>query len=715
MDLSEVPHSRNPFPGPRPFEQDDQNRFFGRDEESSELGYLLTAHPAVLLYAQSGAGKTSLLNAGLRKVLHDRRIDVLPLARVGSPAPPNVDIGSIANLYTFSAISSWFGQKEESAEGAPAVPEWMLSATLADGMAHVPRELDEAAESMIRVLIFDQFEEIFFSYERKPDRSAFFEQVAAALKDDINLRALFAIREEYLAAFDAEAPVLPEAVRTRFRLERLRQPAALAAVKGPLAATDVKFEQGVGEALVEDLLKVQVEDPRGQAIAVAGEFVEPVQLQLVCQNLFDHISPKEHLITMSHLRRFGSADDALQSFYQQALTTTTNESKVAEADLRTWFERQLITPALTRGTVFRGKEETGGIRNEAVALLEKQHLIRAEYRSGSRWYELTHDRFIRPILKSNFAWQSERATGNLAVVYDEAIQEILKTKEVEEGALRGWFDALYTANGSRTLVKPEGLPPAVLKRLMEVQLLKVDTRGYYSLMNDALVTVIQKSNQAWKANQWSAARDLGDLESQAAEWASLGTDSLLLQREDLTRAEEAIRATKLAGIQHTTTLDVFLKASREKARRSLMVPLGVLVILQAPLIYWLVASFVSGSSVIRISWIPVRLQAYQLLITAVAAEIGAFLNLLIGVSGAVDQPGVSWNGIVIWTKPLIGFFAGIVVHAILLSGDRSIDKWRALLFGFIAGVGSDRILSQINTKLVFKANASSIPPTGQHT
>src|SRR5215213_5446550 len=71
-----------PFIGPRPFQEKDRDFFFGRRHEAIELASLIAAHPLMLLYAQSGAGKTSLLNASLIGMLRDDEIDVLPLARV---------------------------------------------------------------------------------------------------------------------------------------------------------------------------------------------------------------------------------------------------------------------------------------------------------------------------------------------------------------------------------------------------------------------------------------------------------------------------------------------------------------------------------------------------------------------------------------------------------------------------------------------------------
>ncbi|HEX7180799.1 MAG TPA: hypothetical protein VF756_03085, partial [Thermoanaerobaculia bacterium] len=54
---------RNPYVGPRPFELGE--RLWGRDEETAGLYYLLSAERIVLLHSPSGAGKSSLVQAGL--------------------------------------------------------------------------------------------------------------------------------------------------------------------------------------------------------------------------------------------------------------------------------------------------------------------------------------------------------------------------------------------------------------------------------------------------------------------------------------------------------------------------------------------------------------------------------------------------------------------------------------------------------------------------
>ncbi len=53
----------NPYPGPRAFQHGEA--LFGRERETAQLLDLLIAERVVLLYAPSGAGKTSLVQAAL--------------------------------------------------------------------------------------------------------------------------------------------------------------------------------------------------------------------------------------------------------------------------------------------------------------------------------------------------------------------------------------------------------------------------------------------------------------------------------------------------------------------------------------------------------------------------------------------------------------------------------------------------------------------------
>jgi WD40 repeat protein len=401
MEVSTRLSSDNPYPGPRPFEEKEQDLFFGRDREVRELLSLIAAHRAVLLYAQSGAGKTSLLNARIIPLLKEGKFEVvLPVARVRGPRAEEIGLEEIPNIYVLNTLTGWSGDSADTASLAPV--------SLAAFLGEREHLTDEDELPLPRVVIFDQFEELFTFYpERWEERQDFFLQMAEALKDDPLLRVLFVIREDYLAQLEPYTKHLPERLRTRYRLERLRKEAACMAVEGPLRGTGRSFDTGAAENLVQELLNIQVESAPGETIQVVGEYVEPVQLQVVCQNLWLNLPPDVNVITSDHLQEFGDVEEALKGFYETAIGMAAEEPGVKKDDLRRWFTNELITPAGTRGIVFRDVERTGEIPNSAVDVLEKQHIIRAEVRGGERWYELTHDRLIEPVRKANESWLEE--------------------------------------------------------------------------------------------------------------------------------------------------------------------------------------------------------------------------------------------------------------------------------------------------------------------
>ena len=96
-----------PYVGPRSFRREQRAFFFGRDEEADELVSIITAHAAVLLYSQSGAGKTSLLNAKLiPKLEEEEEFHVLPPMRVQGQLPANLKIGRNTNIFVLNALVS---------------------------------------------------------------------------------------------------------------------------------------------------------------------------------------------------------------------------------------------------------------------------------------------------------------------------------------------------------------------------------------------------------------------------------------------------------------------------------------------------------------------------------------------------------------------------------------------------------------------------------
>ncbi len=404
-----MPLNSEPYVGPRPFEESDRGVFFGRDQEANELVSLITAHPIVLLYAQSGAGKTSLVKAALIPLLvNEEKFDVLPPMRVREQTATGVAPEKIENIYMFNALMSATHSKDDQ---PGRDDDWgrLGRMSLSDFLGQRNQLAGDSALFRPTVAVFDQFEELFTLYpERWEERQRFFEQIRDALAKDSLLRVLFSMREDFIAELDPYAFCLPEKLRTRFRIERLNKRSALVAITQPLKAIAStnggrSFAPGAAEELIDNLLMMEVRTPQGIK-KVTGKFVEALQLQVVCQTLWNSLEPSDNLITREHLEAFGNVDKALSVFYENAIEKTSRQTGVRSGVLRRWCEQTLITPAGTRAPVFRDEKETRGLKNEAVDELEKQSLLRMELRGGARWYELTHDRFVEVIKQSNQKW-----------------------------------------------------------------------------------------------------------------------------------------------------------------------------------------------------------------------------------------------------------------------------------------------------------------------
>ncbi|MCD4738844.1 MAG: hypothetical protein K8R89_06255 [Anaerolineae bacterium] len=440
----------NPYVGPRPYQRADRRNFYGRNREARDLLALILAERVVLFYAPSGAGKTSLLNAKILPALEAEAFDLLPVARVANDLPPGVKDEPIENIFIFSLLLDLAGE------------DLPLQRLQAHTLASFLQEFYPETEYPYPLLIVDQFEELFTAHRHRwQDAQGFFLQVQAALKAIPSLGIIFAMREDYVAEVDPYAPLLPRRLRARFRMGRLGATGALEVVAKPAQNAGVPFAEGVAEQLVDDLRRSKVQCyGRGEEVEVLGPFVEPVQLQVVCQRLWDNLPEQEdQLIQWEEVEEYGNIDRALVGFYADAVAQVIVETPVRERELRRWATKQLIAPMQTRGLALRGPEETVGLPNAAVDILAARHLIHSDVRAGARWYELVHDRLIDPILQSNRAWEAARQTPlrltakrwqetqSIALLYqDEALSESLAWAELHRDELEPYEHEFLVAS-----------------------------------------------------------------------------------------------------------------------------------------------------------------------------------------------------------------------------------------------------------------------------
>jgi WD40 repeat protein len=391
----------NPFVGPRPIETG--RPIFGRDREREELYYLLSAERVVLLHSPSGAGKSSLIQAGLIPRLK-------PLFDVWRPARVNLATnGSAVNRYTRSAI---LGLEAELPENKRRPESEITGMTLDEYVQDRPRR--RSAPQHV-VLIFDQFEEILTADPLALDaKKEFFDQLGRLLQDS-RIWALFALREDYLAALSLYGEQVPTHLKNLYRLDLLSRTEAQTAISETAARAGRTFTSEAVNKLVEDLAMVQVQQQDGTFVKQAGPHVEPMHLQVVCRRLWDRIPDDKDSVEKSDLEAFGDITKALASYYEDEI----GKMPGGQRAIREWVGEKLIKRGI-RAQVLRGAGASGGLDNEVIAHLVDAHLVRAEQRSSATWYELAHDRLIEPVLENNEEWFDANLTKfeKMAVLWE---------------------------------------------------------------------------------------------------------------------------------------------------------------------------------------------------------------------------------------------------------------------------------------------------------
>lgn len=497
----------NPYVGPRPYERYQRQNFYGRNREARDLLSLLLAERAVLFYAQSGAGKTSLLNARIIPGLEEEGFIVLPMARVGSDLPPGVNAADVDNIFVFSVLMGLCG----ASPNLQVLPGQTIGSFL---KSYLSEESDQGNidSSALPLLILDQFEELFTTHrDRWKEAEGLFIQLAAAMGEIPELGILFSMREDYVAEIEPYAPLLPRRLRARFRMEQLGPEGALEAVVKPAENAGIHFAPGVAERLVDELRSVKVASPRadeGEQV-ILGPFVEPVQLQVVCQQLWENLPEQEdRLIEWDEVEQYGDIDQALTDFYEKTLQAAGTKALVKERRLRHWFSEKLITPMQTRGLALRGRDETAGLSNAAVEVLEHHHIIRSEMRAGARWYELAHDRLVDPILQSNRSWELAQDTplrtaarewkrnGNADLLYQgDALRDAVTWVETHPDEVEPVEQEFLAASTEVENARRRRRVRLILEGVIAVVLMAIGMLGWWA----------ERTNRIAQSHQWVTA------------------------------------------------------------------------------------------------------------------------------------------------------------------------------------------------------------------
>jgi len=407
--------SQNPYVGPRPFKT--HENLYGRDWERENLLDLLIAERLVMLYSPSGAGKSSLIQAALIPDLEKEGFTVLPVIRVGQEPPLLTEnryvlstvVGKLIirrastpllteNRYVLSTLLS-LEQRPDMPEKERIPPEALTKLDLAGYL----EERQATLKDKHTVFIFDQFEEILtVDPTDQPIKENFFKEIGKVLRDR-NYWALFALREDRIAGLDPFLDLVPTRLKTTFRLNFLEEKAASEAIKKPAKDHHINFTDDAAKKLIKDLQTEQIQQLDGSFVDKTGIYIEPVQLQVVCRRLWETLPADTKSIEADAIETVGTVDQALIDYYNEQIIVIVAETKISEREIRDWCDKKLITPQGIRSQVQRGQNQ--GLEDRAINALIGAHLVRSENHNNINWYELAHDRLIKPIQKANTKWR----------------------------------------------------------------------------------------------------------------------------------------------------------------------------------------------------------------------------------------------------------------------------------------------------------------------
>jgi hypothetical protein len=387
-----------PYPGLRPYREDERGKFFGREADKAILVDKILGNRLTLLFAASGVGKSSLLQAA-----------VIPYLR----ADGGENLSVVCN-------TDWVS------EPLGRLREVILAALRADGTlpADAAPEVGTLAELLEfcglfarppLVLILDQFEE-FFRYQRHDAGfRPFIEQLTAVITDAVlPVSVVISMREDFAMELNAFKPQLPTLLFENFyRLEKLNKKAATQAILDPVRQVGCTYEPALLQRLLDDLKdrkREQGELPHVTPMT-GMETVDPPYLQIVCAYLWQLKGEQETVLRLVNYQKAGGIEGILKYFLDDKLASLSPAEKqlasrafdylAAQRGLKMAYPLDVLARILKVEQTKLGKVltklATGNMR-----------ILRDQERDEVVWYELYHDMFSDSITQWNERWKARR-------------------------------------------------------------------------------------------------------------------------------------------------------------------------------------------------------------------------------------------------------------------------------------------------------------------
>ena len=401
----------------------DEIKASGREEAINRLLQRVgsTQHKLTVIYGQSGVGKSSIIRAGLVPALQDLSIEarqVIPiLVRTYNSFAKELE----KRLYNYplTELPTADNSPEENEENSEQHSSTHSSQrTNQEAIENILRQLKaNANQNKITILIFDQFEEFFFTYNRPKVRRIFFE----ALRNVLNLpyvKVIISIRDDYLhhllegvRLIDFE--IINNDILNKdilFYLGNFTRKEAYNVIKSLTDRSHFFLEDALIQALVNDLS------------SELGE-VRPIELQVVGAQL-----QAEDITTLAEYENKGPKQKLVERFLEEVIQDCGAEhQQAANLILYLLTDEHNTRPLKTRSEITEElKEELGKAAVDyqldlILYILAQSGLVSREVVDGTEFYQLVHDYL------ADFIRQKHRQDREAAF---EKLQQ--KNKELEE-------------------------------------------------------------------------------------------------------------------------------------------------------------------------------------------------------------------------------------------------------------------------------------------
>ena len=247
----ENPVMQNPFPGLRPFSQEEDYLFFGREEQTIELLQRLSDHRFVAVVGTSGSGKSSLVRCGLLSELLGGKMRQAGAAwEIAVTHPGGNPLALLAESLLEAEL--YDPEAEHAREN--------LLATLSRshfGMVEAIRQSDIGVDTNF-LLVVDQFEEIFRFHEAGQSQKEVANEFVSLLLEAVTQTAVpiyvvLTMRSDFIGECGQFEGLAEMVNRGEFLIPRLNREQFKRVIEGPIKVAGGEMTPRLLQRLLNDL------------------------------------------------------------------------------------------------------------------------------------------------------------------------------------------------------------------------------------------------------------------------------------------------------------------------------------------------------------------------------------------------------------------------------------------------------------------------------